>query len=359
MLLGTAAVLAGCGASTPISPASSAGGANPSTALSSGQTAAASTASTASAKPAASASAARIKLEMAYASISGTQMIPYISKGAGLFDKYGLDVNLSFIAPNTLTAGVLSGSLNMAYGPANSVATARVQGGDLIVAGGPYAGPTFSIVASPSIKTLQDLRGKKVTVTQRASSADLLLSDLLKKQGLTSSDYTVVAIPETANEIAALTAGAVDAAVLPEPSSSIAVSQGAHVIFDSQQGTDYITLSVLMLKKSFLASNREAVKRVLMANLEAVHLLKTNTDQMAQYVAPFLKIDDLNIVRSSMRSYLPSIRDDMTFPIDRLQQIIDETASTVPAVAQVKAQDLVDFSVIDELKTSHFLETLK
>jgi NitT/TauT family transport system substrate-binding protein len=297
----------------------------------------------------------------AYASLSATQVVPWTSEGSGLFKKEGVDVSLTFISPATLTAGLLSNNLDIAYGPGNAVATVESQGGDLIAVGGPFAGPQFSMVADKSVATIKDLKGKTITVTQRGSSADLLVADLMKQQGYGPGDYNVVYIPTPADELAAFASGAANAVVTGEPTASQAVGLGGHVVLAAKDtGGKYNTLSVLMLRKSYLAGHREQVKRVLMANMEAAHIIKTNPDQVAQAIAKqYLKIDDLSVVSNSVKAVAPFVNQDMTFPTDAMQNIINETATTVPAVANLKAQDLVDFSVIDEIKASGFLDTLK
>jgi NitT/TauT family transport system substrate-binding protein len=339
-------LLAACGSTAPAATPSSppAGSPGPS-----GRAASGAGAASAAAKPSASAQASS-RLNAAYASVSTTQATAWISEGAGLFKKQGLDVSMTFISPATLTAGVLSGQLDFAYGPANSLAAVAAQGGDMITVGGPYDGPSFAMVASASVKDLKDLKGKKISVTQRGSSGDLLVSDLMKKQGFAPSDYSVVYIPDAAQQVAALSSGAVDALVSGEPTASIAVAQGGHTVFaatDSQG--QYITISCILLRKSFLASHRDELKRVLAANIEAGHMLKANPDGVAQYVAPYLKLDDLAIVRASLKQTLPNVVEGMRFSLDDFQKLLAETATTVPGVASLKPGDLVDFSLLDEL----------
>ncbi len=344
-------------------PARPSGSASSGTAPSSGAAAGAASAKPAASPPGSAAAAAAAKpggkMLVGYPSAAATQSVEWIAEAAGLFKKHGLDVSLSQISPTTLVAGIVSGSLAMGFGPINQVASVAVQGGDLVIAGGPYAGPTYSILASSRVRDAKDLKGRKFAITQRGSGTDTLVADFMKQQGYGVNDYSVTYIADNAAQIAALTSGVIDVVVMSEPQSSIALAQGAHTILDTAQTEDYVTVTALMIRRSFIASRRDDVKRFSMALMEAAHMLKTNPDGMTQYVASYMKLDDPNIAKASLEHVLPQIVEDLEFPLEDAQKILKETAATVPGVDKLKPQDIVDFSVLEEIKASKFLESLK
>ncbi|MFI5268546.1 MAG: ABC transporter substrate-binding protein [Chloroflexota bacterium] len=292
-------------------------------------------------------------MKASYTSLSSTTALPWIAKGGGLFEKQGLDVTLDFLSPATLTAGLVSGSVDIGYGSPGSVATADVHGGDLVILGATYEGSTFSIVARPEIKVLADLKGKKVGATQRGATTDFLIHQVAQQQGFGPSDVNVIYIPEQAQQIPALSTGALDAAVLTEPLTSAAVAQGGHVIFGPDTpGNNFVSMSVVLTKRSYVPPHRDLLKRFLAANIAAAKLAKTNTGQAAAYMGPYLKIEDQDVLRSSLQSSLSVIRDDLSLTMPGLQQVLTATATTDPEVTKLKPQDLVDLSLVDELKAS-------
>ena len=354
-------MLAACGQAGPAPAASSspsAGAAASKTAASasaspggSGASApgAAKPASPAAAKPAAS---GVTKLTASYTALSSTTALPWIAKGAGFFEKQGLDVTLNFLSPATLTAGLLSGTVDVGYGSPGSVAAADAHGGDLVIVGAIYQGSTFSIVARPEIKSVTDLKGKKVGATQRGATTDFLIHKVAQQQGF-GSDVNVIYIPDQTSQIAALSSGALDAAVMTEPLTSEAIAQGAHVIFGpNTKGNDFVSMSVVAVKRGYVPSHRDLLKRFLAANILAARLAKSNTDQAAGYMAPYLKIQDQKVLRSSLQGSLGVIRQDLSLTLPALQQVLDATATSDPEVAKLKPQDLVDLSLVDELKAS-------
>src|SRR5579872_2719458 len=137
------------------------------------------------------------KLNAAYTAIGVTSAAPSIAKGAGFFAEQGLDIELPFMSPATLTAGLIAGSVEAGTGSPASVAAADAQGADLVMIGALYQGSTFSIIARPDIKTLQDLKGKKVGATQRGATTDFIIRKVSQQQGFGDS-VSVVYIPENA-----------------------------------------------------------------------------------------------------------------------------------------------------------------
>lgn len=307
------------------------------------------------------ASSTLTKVNASYTAASSSSVPEWVAKGAGYFAKQGLDVDLPFVSPATLTAGLLSGAVDVGYGSPGSVAAADVHGGDLVIVGATYEGSLFSVVARPDIKSLQDLRGKKVAATQRGATTDFLIRRLAQQQGFGPSDLNVIYIPEQATQIPALVSGALDAAVLTEPLTSKATAQGMHVLFgpDSKGANQFVSMSVVSAKRTYVATHRDLLKRFLMANIEATHLIKTKPDEAAKYVGPYLKLDDPALVQTSLKGVQGVLRDDFSLTLAGLQIVINNTATTDAEVAKAKPEELVDLSLVDEIKGSGFLATLK
>jgi ABC-type nitrate/sulfonate/bicarbonate transport system substrate-binding protein len=181
---------------------------------------------------------------------------------------------------------------------------------------------------------------------------------VLRTNGFSPTDFSMVYIQDTSAQIAALVSGQADASVLPEPYTSIALTQGMHVILDSKDTDKYVTVTALMTRRSYVASNRDDVKRALMANMAAAHMLKANPEAMQPYVAPYITLDNPEAVKTSLRNIAPQIVEDLAFPLDAAQKILAESAATIPGVDKLKPEDIIDFSIIDDLRASHFLESL-
>lgn len=359
--------LSACGGSAaPASaPAQSASAAAPAS------TAAKPAASSAAAKPAASAAAkpatsalasggAKEKIRAGYLSHSTTSSITFISSRAGLYDKYGLDVQLSFVEPAILTTALNAGKdFDVGYASAANIPTINVKGGDLVMIAGSAQGGIFSMIAGPGINSIADLKGKKAAVTSSGSTTDLLLRKLLQDNGLTpGKDVSVVVVQGDSALVAALVSHQVDAIVNSEPFTSVAVSQGGKVIYDQSATKERAIQTPVTVKRSYLPAHRDALKRLLMANMEAIHMIKTDPAAAAKYALPDMGMEDVAVLQKALVHAGQGMDPDMDLPLDYLAASLKIAAANVPEVGKLKPEDLVDTSLLEEIKASGFLDKL-
>jgi NitT/TauT family transport system substrate-binding protein len=176
-----------------------------------------------------------------------TDLAPFhLAMQEGFFKDEGL--NVKFVdAPsggesvNKLIAGEADISYS-SYTPfflAESRKAAQAKGGVKIVADASSAGPnSCMVVALPtsSVKSVQDMAGKRVAVTATGTISDLLTMATLKTKGVDykSIQWVKTPFPATAD---ALKAGNVDAAFVTEPFlSQTQTDAGALPIFDTASG---------------------------------------------------------------------------------------------------------------------------
>src|SRR5437588_683753 len=169
---------------------------------------------TAAPAPAAAPPAAPLqKLSVAYSNVSADDLASWVAKEAGIYAQNGLDVDLQLIAGGSKTmAALLSGQEDLTLQGGGEVLSASASGADLVVLAALAPVYPYLFEVSPDIKTIDDLRGKKVGVSSPGGSADIASRVALKKQGLDPDvDVTFVAVDSHANRTAALISGAIQA----------------------------------------------------------------------------------------------------------------------------------------------------
>src|SRR5437870_7455730 len=155
---GALLVACGQGAAPASAPPSAAASSKPAAAGSSAASPAA------SAKPSATANQGLIKA--AWVAPAANQMLWPLAVEAGYFDKYGLKVDLSYINGSiTVVPALLSGEVQLACTGGQVVVGARGAKQDVIMAASFQNDLGYRVVAAPSIKTVEDLKGKTVTIT--------------------------------------------------------------------------------------------------------------------------------------------------------------------------------------------------
>ena len=125
------------------------------------------------------------RINAIYASIAGDHAALYVAQEMGLFRKYGLDVNLSYIAGAAqVIQTMMAGENQIATAGGSGVVDADFGGADLVAVAGMVNMPAFYIVVQPEIKSIQDLRGRPVGITRFGSSTDFTMRYILRKAGL-------------------------------------------------------------------------------------------------------------------------------------------------------------------------------
>src|SRR5436190_23354711 len=150
------------------------------------------------------ASAQEMSLRAVYNAVSGVMAAIWVGQEGGLFTKHGVNVALKYLAATIAVQGMVGGGEEVGR-VGNQGIDAKLEGADLIyVASGL---PTFVSQAygRPEIKSLADLKGKTVAVTQPAASTDYASRIVLRKNGLEpDKDVKIMYAQDTNNVLNSL-----------------------------------------------------------------------------------------------------------------------------------------------------------
>ncbi|HEY3282270.1 MAG TPA: phosphate ABC transporter substrate-binding/OmpA family protein [Armatimonadota bacterium] len=163
------------------------------------------------------------------------------------------------------------------------------------------------IVSTKAIKSIEDLKGKKVATTQYTPSHFLLLY-LLYNSGLTPDDIQAVRQQITYTDTAGLAAKAfvahqVDAAVTWEPDLSNAARNGGGHILASTSSVSNLIADVLVANDKFLRQHPSEVEKYVETWLEGVKQIRRDPEGSARLVADALNVpvDDVKGMLSGLR----------------------------------------------------------
>jgi NitT/TauT family transport system substrate-binding protein len=171
---------------------------------------AASAATSTAPKPAASGPAAAITLALGY--IPNIQFAPfYVAQAKGFYKDEGIDISFDNGISPDMVKSVGAGKFKFAIADPDTVISAREQSIPVTYLAGLYAQAPVSVISLPakSIRSPQDLKGKKVGLPGRYGSSYIGLLGVLNKAGLTEKDIDLQEIGF--NQAPQLLAGKVDA----------------------------------------------------------------------------------------------------------------------------------------------------
>src|ERR1041384_6527671 len=127
--------------------------------------------------------AQEMSLRAVYNALSGVMAPIWVAQDAGLFVKHGINVDLKYLAATTAVQGMVGGGEEIGL-VGNQGIDAKLEGADLTYVASGLPVFVFQIYARPEIKSMAELKGKVVAVTQPAASTDYAMRIVLKKNGL-------------------------------------------------------------------------------------------------------------------------------------------------------------------------------
>src|SRR5882762_3561185 len=201
----------------------------------------------------------------------------YCAAANGYYKKYGLDVRLVNFSDNSVMAGaVQSGEIEATTLTYDQVIAANARGWKLrVVMPVDYSVGGDAILASAQIKSIKELKGRKVAFMS-ASPSDFLLSYALAKDGMSERDVEPVnTTPE--GVVGIMAGGSAEVGVSYEPNVSLVVGSSGgkrfHVLMSSREARGMIT-DVLVLKDTVIAKNPRLVDGLIRGTMEGLAFMK-------------------------------------------------------------------------------------
>ena len=169
----------------------------------------------ASAAPKATCAAKKITIAVPVTPPNVVHLTPYVADAFGYFKDENLTVELVRFdgGVGSLRASA-SGAIDLAGTSSEPVVDAIANGADvkIVYTYAPLVDVSFAV--GPGIKTLADLKGKKMGVQEAGGFADVMTRIVLKKAGLDPAKDVSFVTTTTAGRVQALATGTTDTAVL-------------------------------------------------------------------------------------------------------------------------------------------------
>lgn len=304
-------------------------------------------------------------LTVSYASITGTRAPLWIAKELALFEKYGLDVNLVYIASgSTSVSALLGGSVHLIAASGSSTIAAASQGAPLVIVGssGPIA---YRLLAHPSITSIEGLRGKIIGSSRIGAGSDYALRRLLPKLGL-NPDKDVRLIPtglsESDRRLQIMLQGKIDA-TLGTADNIVQLDlrgQKVSVLADLLERGVFTTGSDIATNRQFLKEHPNRIKAFLMAFSEGTWIGRSNKEQAFRVFRKYMKAEDPRLMESMHKNYLLGTIPLKPFPNEEaLQNDIDELSNNYPQLKGRKTAEFLDTRLLNELEKEGFFTRIQ
>ncbi len=137
----------------------------------------------------------------------------FVAKEKGFFKREGLVPEIVVISRNEqIVQALISDSLQFGNVPPNLLLILRQQGDNEIkLIAGSFNGTTYSLIAQPKYKKMEDLKGgARLAMSGITSAAALMMKEILKQRGvLYPRDYSLLSVGGSTVQFTALQTGQV------------------------------------------------------------------------------------------------------------------------------------------------------
>jgi NitT/TauT family transport system substrate-binding protein len=304
---------------------------------------------------------AQERLNFAYISPNaGSSSVLWVAKEAGIFKKHGLDVNVIYIegTPKALMA-LFAGELQLVAGTGPAVVSAKVRGADISMIMGFEVFLPYYLVATPAIKSIEELKGKVGANHSAATSADFAMRLGLRAIGFDPDrDVNLRVVGATNLRMLAMQQNQAQFTVISSTEREEAEKLGFKVLVDLASKRIPYPHSGLISSQKLLHEKHDAMLRFARATVEAIHYFKTNKSQTIAILRKYAKTDltTLDTAWTYMKNAIP----DMPYPtLEGMKTIVAEMARTRPELAKTDASTMVDSSIVKTIDDEGFLKKLK
>jgi len=240
--------------------------------------------------------------------LGGSASYFWVAHRSGSFEKHGLRLEPIYIRGGLMgIQAALSGDLNLQLQGASTVVSAWAQGAkDLVFIGAVGNRLDYVLAAHPSIKRPEDLKGKRVGVSQLGSSTDFIARVAVRRVGLNAEkDVQIVGVGGQGDRWTALQAGQIQATVLQSPFTLKARKAGYPVFLDFSKEDFEYTIAGPVTLRSFIRTDRETVMNFMRGLADGMDFYRDerNKDRVYKYLGEYYRSNVIEELEETRRTY--------------------------------------------------------
>ena len=290
------------------------------------------------------------KVRVSNCYIGGAILPLWMAKDAGFYAREGLDVEQIWIQGNPAAAALIAGEIDLLYCIPHNIISAMAGGADLQFVASIYNRMQYRIVAAAGIDKIEQLKGKVVGIARIHDVSHFYFRLALQRFNMNAErDVRMAAVGGQNDRVLALKNGRVAATILNPANAMVLESSGFKTILDMETLNFPVVGNMTAVRRSMLKERRPVVVKFLRALIASMKKIQEDPELSKKVLAKNLRLQDKAIIEENYRfnsgKYLESVP---TMPLDGLRYAIDSLVPTVPNAKNLKAEALIDPSVLAE-----------
>jgi NitT/TauT family transport system substrate-binding protein len=298
------------------------------------------------------------RLRVAYPTLGPGSTPSWVTYETGFWKKSGLDVELVLLSGGArMLPALISGSVDMILGSDTGVTLANLQGANITRIGVTMNSLGYSLVTQPTIRSIQDLKGKVLGTGRGRDASYARLVKMLSDNGINpATDVKFLPVGETpTGRLQAIKNGLVHGAVFTPPLDLVGSREGLRILHK----IDVPTLGGgINTTAQSVQQNRKALLAFLRAYMEGIRFMITHKAESLKVFFKYFRNPDGEALAYLYDDTAPRIQKDLRPNPDSVRSILDQIALDDPRAKQLGVKDHWNLSLLDEIQKSGFIEKL-
>jgi NitT/TauT family transport system substrate-binding protein len=289
-----------------------------------------------------------------------------VADKSGSWQKNGLDVDTSpQLVREKAVESLKSGRVDLISGNHHNLYVRNAKNGEDFVhlAQATNNWTENKLVVRPGIRSIQDLRGKKIVADRLTSHAGLNVWLFLKQQGLDADrgDVELVEMRGSSEERwKKVVAGEYDATFVTIPYDSRAAQAGAHVI--DAKAIPMIRGVTLTTTMTFVREHTDDIRLLTRGFVDGIHFFITKPEEtleiLSEHARPILKLQSDQEVKTLYDEWAQSLERKPYPALPAIANVFELALRRNPEIAGYNPLALWDTHFVRELDDSGYIDGL-
>lgn len=291
------------------------------------------------------------RIRVGYSSISSSRIALWVTNDMGFFKKNGLAAEVIVTPGVQGTQALIAGELQFYLGGVDSAALAAARGSDLVALA--TAEPIeYKLITQPNVKTVKDLKGKKIVVDRVGGTSYYVSLQILEKVGLKSGDVELVQVGGGGNQRVAAFKSGVVSGVVTATDRFEQLKIPYHVLADAMELGIKVMGNSYLATRSFRDQNKDLVLRTMRALVQGRRWAKDpkNRQEVLRIYNRYLPSTDSSFMDRQYRQNVESIPLYPYTNVEDLRIFLSYLTEANPTLRNLKLTEFVDNSYLKSVE---------
>lgn len=241
------------------------------------------------------------KLTMSSTNPTALEIDQMIAHDKGFFARENIELDVTYMKPELVINALIAGTVDLARSGTHFGVIAASRGAEIKIIGGSTYGYPYQVISQPQFKTLADLKGQKIAGASLGSITTTIFKDVMQRQGIPPSAYTLLFVGGSPERFAAVGSGQVAASLAEAPPFNFrSIDGGRRVLLNYSDVIKNLQYTSFFASNKSLSQNRPLFLRFVRALGQAMRWANDSANEKAviEAITQRLKLDESTAART-------------------------------------------------------------